>query len=126
MTPELKAKLEAARAFYRRPDVRADEIRVWEILERGYRQTGRLATTGDGASLEALVAFRRFVASLRRERERQGLSLADLAERAGIDKATLNRIENGRCNPTVNTLARHVEALGKVIAWGLADRDRQA
>ena len=36
-----------------------------------------------------LVAFRRFVMSLRRERERQGLSLADVAERAKIDKGSI-------------------------------------
>ncbi len=47
--------------------------------------------------------------SLRRERERLGLSLADVAKLTSIDKAALSRLENGlQVNPTVNTLARYV------------------
>ena len=37
----------------------------------------------------SLVEFRRFVVRLRSERERLGLSLSDVAERAEIDKAAL-------------------------------------
>jgi len=59
---------------------------------------------------------------LRRERERLGLSLADVAERAKIDKAALSRLENGHhFNPTVSTLARYVHALGKSLAWGMTE-----
>ena len=69
-----------------------------------------------------LVAFRRFVIALRRERERLGLSLADVAERAKIDKGALSRLENGQqLNPTVNTLARYVHAIGKTLTWGMTD-----
>ena len=40
-------------------------------------------------------------------REAAGLSLADVAERSGIDKAALSRLENGvHDNPTVETLTR--------------------
>ncbi len=69
-----------------------------------------------------LVSFRRFILSLRRERERLGLSLADVAERAGIDKGALSRLENGQqLNPTVNTLSRYAHALGKSLAWGMVE-----
>ena len=61
--------------------------------------------------------------ALRRERERLGLSLADVAERAKIDKGALSRLENGQqLNPTVNTLARYAQALGKSLAWGLIEK----
>ena len=70
-----------------------------------------------------LVSFRRFIMSLRRERERLGLSLADVAERAKIDKGALSRLENGQqTNPTVNTLARYAQAIGKNLTWGTTER----
>jgi len=42
--------------------------------------------------------------SLRRERERAGLSLSELAKRAGIAKSTLSQLESGSGNPSVETL----------------------
>ena len=38
--------------------------------------------------------LRHVLAALRAERERQGLSLADINERTGIDRAALSRLEN--------------------------------
>ncbi len=120
LTPEQKARVEAIRAKNRTPEARAEEARVREILDREYRETGTIATTGDGTTMWDQVAFRRFVMGLRRERERLGLSLADVAEHAKIDKAALSRLENGQhLNPTVNTLARYARALGKSVTYGL-------
>lgn len=42
--------------------------------------------------------------SLRRERSRLGLSLAEVARRAGIAKSTLSQLESGSGNPSVETL----------------------
>lgn len=42
--------------------------------------------------------------SLRRERDRHGISLAELARRAGIAKSTLSQLEAGTGNPGVETL----------------------
>jgi transcriptional regulator with XRE-family HTH domain len=42
--------------------------------------------------------------SLRRERGRTGLSLTELARRAGIAKSTLSQLESGTGNPSVETL----------------------
>jgi hypothetical protein len=62
--------------------------------------------------------------SLRRERERQGFSLAEVAARARMDKTALRRLESGRqLNPTVNTLTRYVRALGKSLTWTVGDDD---
>jgi transcriptional regulator with XRE-family HTH domain len=43
-------------------------------------------------------------AALRRERERHGISLTELARRAGIAKSTLSQLESGTGNPSVETL----------------------
>jgi ribosome-binding protein aMBF1 (putative translation factor) len=123
LTPEQKARVEAIRAKNRTPEARAAEARVREVLDREYRETGTIATTGDGTMMWDQVAFRRFVMGLRRERERLGLSLTDVAERAKIDKAALSRLENGQqLNPTVNTLARYAQALGKTVTYGLEEQ----
>ncbi|MFI0479854.1 helix-turn-helix domain-containing protein [Actinomadura sp. 9N215] len=51
------------------------------------------------ADLKGLIA-----ASLRRERERAGLSQTELARRAGLAKSTLSQLEAGAGNPSVETL----------------------
>ncbi|MFE0749373.1 helix-turn-helix domain-containing protein [Gordonia sp. NPDC058843] len=56
---------------------------------------------------KALVA-----ASLKRERARAGLSLTELARRAGIGKSTLSQLESGEGNPSVETLWALSTALG--------------
>jgi ribosome-binding protein aMBF1 (putative translation factor) len=123
-TPEQSARIEVIRAKRRTPEARAEEARVREVLEREYRETGTLRGDGDRTTMGDLVEFRRFIMMLRRERERLGLSLADVAQRAKIDKAALSRLENGqKLNPTVNTLERYVRALGKRLSWGIADED---
>ncbi|KAB2350783.1 helix-turn-helix domain-containing protein [Actinomadura rudentiformis] len=43
-------------------------------------------------------------ASIRRERERAGLSQTELARRAGIAKSTMSQLESGAGNPSVETL----------------------
>ena len=52
----------------------------------------------DKAPLELIAA------SLRRERRRSGLSLTEVARRAGIAKSTLSQLESGTGNPSVETL----------------------
>ncbi|WP_033331459.1 helix-turn-helix domain-containing protein [Actinomadura welshii] len=46
----------------------------------------------------------RIAASIRRERERAGLSQTELARRAGLAKSTLSQLESGTGNPSVETL----------------------
>jgi predicted transcriptional regulator len=62
------------------------------------------------------------LAELKKVREAAGLSLADVAERSGIDKAALSRLENGvQANPTLETLVRYATALGKRLVWKFED-----
>ena len=51
---------------------------------------------------------------LKAERQALGLSLSDIEEKSGIGRAALSRLENeAEPNPTVVTLTRYAEALGK-------------
>jgi DNA-binding XRE family transcriptional regulator len=59
---------------------------------------------------------------LKAAREAKGLSLADLTELTGMDRSALSKLENGqRPNPTVETLMRYAEAVGKRLVVSLAD-----
>ena len=56
--------------------------------------------------------------ALKAERERQGLSLSDVSERSGLDPAAISRLENGKqANPTIDTILRYADALGKELVW---------
>src|SRR5580692_8247844 len=74
----------------------------------------RLGTVED---LARLVGER-----LRAARHERGLSLAALAETAGIGKGSLSEIENGARNPTLSTLYALADTLGVPLATLLADR----
>ncbi|WP_369056154.1 helix-turn-helix domain-containing protein [Kineococcus terrestris] len=50
--------------------------------------------------------------SLRRERTRAGLSLTELARRAGVAKSTLSQLESATGNPSIETLWALSTALG--------------
>ncbi len=63
-----------------------------------------------GAAHPALISL--IAASIRRERGRAGLSLTELARRAGIAKSTLSQLESGAGNPSVETLWALGVALG--------------
>ncbi len=70
------------------------------------------------------IAVRHAIAALKAERERQGLSLADVKERTGIDRSALSRLENNEeANPTLNTLARYADAVGKQMLIVLSDAE---
>jgi DNA-binding XRE family transcriptional regulator len=66
-----------------------------------------------GQSLEAgRETMRRVVAALRRERERQTIARARLAQRAGISADHLGRIERGEADPRMSVLLALAAALG--------------
>jgi len=60
--------------------------------------------------------------TLKQERRSQGLSLADIQERTGIERPNLSRLENeADANPTIATLIRYARAMGKRLLIVLAD-----
>jgi DNA-binding XRE family transcriptional regulator len=74
---------------------------------------------------ERLVAgdqLQELLRQLKAAREEKGLSLADLTELTGMDRSALSKLETGqRANPTVETLVRYAEAVGKRLVVSLAD-----
>lgn len=54
----------------------------------------------------------RLAAQVRAERERAGLSLSELARRAGLAKSSLSSLESGQGNPGVETVWALATALG--------------
>jgi DNA-binding XRE family transcriptional regulator len=107
-TPEDRARHRAIREEFK------DCPTVEQLRERGYMT----APLPQGVYWELRV----ILYALKKAREAAGLSLADVAERSGIDKAALSRLENGiPANPTVETLFRYAAAVGKRLRWTLED-----
>ena len=77
----------------------------------------------EGAGPPALISL--IAASIRQERDRAGLSLTELARRAGIAKSTLSQLESGVGNPSVETLWALGVALGVPFSR-LVDQPRPA
>lgn len=62
------------------------------------------------------------VSQLRQTREALGVSLGELEQRTGIRKSVLSRLENSKApNPTLATMQRYSEALGKRVAFSIED-----
>jgi predicted transcriptional regulator len=71
------------------------------------------------ARSRAQVALRDGFKLLKAERQALGLSLSDVEQRSGIGRAALSRLENeAEPNPTLLTLTRYAEAVGKQLVVG--------
>ena len=102
-TAEELAELKAERERFSRDRPGPEELAASDEYDGPYRQ-------GD------LMALLSALAALKQERERRGLSLAEVSQRSGLDKAMLSRLENGKIlNPTVTTLWRYAEAVGMTL-----------
>ena len=78
--------------------------------------------SGQPVTLSTYLNLRVIVRNLRVLREQSRLSLADLSERTGMDKAMLSRLENGRvANPGIETIARYLDALDKSLEWRIVE-----
>ena len=95
---------------------RARHRRVREQVERERPMLDAHAR----AKKAELASLRHALRMLKREREARGLSLADVAERSGIDKSRLSKLENAsHPNPTLDTLGRIAGALGVKLTIGM-------
>src|SRR3954467_4605602 len=63
---------------------------------------------------------------LRLEREARGWSLGDLAERSGVSKTMISKVEHGESSPTATLLGRLSGAFGLTLSAMLARAELQA
>ena len=85
-------------------------------LDKNDEARDALLRLGRSTSVDGLGA------SLRVLRRRKRLTLTTVAERAGISKRHLRRLENGKKAPTVRTLVRVADALGLSVSLRLVKR----
>jgi DNA-binding Xre family transcriptional regulator len=97
----------------------AEQARIDAIREKYQREKpgpDQVATPGDYEGPVQAAAYwevRRVMAQFKAECEHQGLTLAQLSERSGIDKGAISKLETGRqVNPTLDTLSRIAAGLG--------------
>ena len=75
--------------------------------------------SGEPMKTGAYFAVRVLLHELKQARIAAGLTLATVADRCGIDEATLSRLENGKQrNPTLDTLWRYADGLGRRLVVG--------
>ena len=89
------------------------------IKQRWQQALDAATTDREAVDAQARAVFaahdsaREVVTRLKAERERRGLSLADMLRRTGMSREALSRLENHQSpNPTVRTLARYAAAVG--------------
>ena len=79
---------------------------------------------------ERMAAFdqlQELLKQLKAAREEKGLSLSDLTELTGMDHSGLSKLESGqRPNPTMETIVRYAEAVGKRLVVSLTGHARVA
>lgn len=91
---------------------RVEASRAWAVENQS--DLLRLAQLYRDHPPESFSTLQDALALLKAERLRQHLSLSDIQERIGIERSNLSRLENeADANPTISTLSRYAEALGK-------------
>jgi ribosome-binding protein aMBF1 (putative translation factor) len=126
MPRDKRARIEAIIARSQTPEARAKSMADREMLDREYRETGRIATVSEKTTIEDSAAFGQFISRLRAERLARGLSLEQLAARSKIDKAALSRLEAGKqSNPTLATLMKYARALDLRLTLSLEQASRR-
>ena len=108
-SPGELSELRATRARFQREKPTLEEV----LAANGERE----ATT-----LGEYLQTRELLQALQRERQRQNVTLAQLADRTGYDVASLSRLFTGKqANTTLATVGRIANALGKTLVHSLAD-----
>ncbi len=66
------------------------------------------------------MAETRLADRLKLEREARGWSLAELAERSGVSRGAISKIERNESSPTAGVLVRLADACDRTLAGWLA------
>jgi DNA-binding XRE family transcriptional regulator len=101
----------------RTPEERAEE----EAIRRRHATNPVRERPPGAVNRQSFAAILSLVARFKAVREAQGLTLAEVAGRMGIDAPALSRLETGKVlNPTLATLHKWAEALGQKLDVSLS------
>ena len=107
------------------PEQEAAELSIHQQFQKERPSLQTLVDRGDIGQVFSMGEYwelKKTFAALRVLREQQGLSIADLSQRTGMDEALVSRLENGHVdNLTIVTMTRYAKALGKKVVVGLVD-----
>ena len=96
--------------------------RIRELIAEELPDIKQRAQQKLAEAMQRGIALEHTMAVLKAERMKKGLSLADMKELTGIERSTLSRLENNAAaNPTINTLGRYADAVGKKVLVVFAD-----
>jgi DNA-binding XRE family transcriptional regulator len=114
--PSRKSSAERLREKALREKLQEEKPSLQDLIESGECDADAVMTMGMYFDIQtALLA-------LKKDRKRCGLSVTEVAERSGLDRAVVSRLENGKQdNPTIATLMRYAAALGKRFLWTYDD-----
>jgi transcriptional regulator with XRE-family HTH domain len=111
--------MSAKRVRRKTPRTPEEEARIKAIREKFQKEKPSLEQLIESGEYEgpiqagAFWEMRQLMTALKAEREKQQLTIAQLADRTGIDKAAISRLETGKqVNPTVDTIFRLAAGLG--------------
>ena len=101
------------------PEQQAAEQAIRPRFQRNKPSLQVLVDGGDIVQVHSMGEYwelRNTFSALKSLREQQGLSISDMAERTGMDRAMISQLENGQIdNPTLATVGRYAKALGKRV-----------
>ena len=107
------------------PEQEAEECSIRQRFQKEKPTLQELVDSGDLEGVATTGEFwelRKTFAALKKLRQERGLSITDMSDLTGMDRAAISRLENGQMNnPTIATMNRYAEALGKRVVVGLVD-----
>jgi predicted transcriptional regulator len=116
-----KTTVERSREKALRDKLQRERPSLDDLVETGECDSDAVMTMGMYFDIQMALQ------GLKKERLRRGLSIGDVSQRSGIDRAVISRLENGKQdNPTVATLMRYAAAIGKRFVWSLKSLEPQA
>src|SRR5439155_2628053 len=90
-----------------------------EAIRRQYATNPVRQQPAAAINQQSFAAILGLIARFKAARESQGLTLAEVAQRMGIDAPALSRLETGKMlNPTLGMLHKWAEALGQKLDVG--------
>ncbi len=99
-----------------KPQRTAEQCAAEEALRRQHAANPIRQRPAGAINRQSFAAILSLVARFKAVREREGLTLTEVAERMGIDAPALSRLETGKMlNPTLATLHKWAEALGQKL-----------